>query len=72
MWARAQPEILGPTAPLLQQQIQNSLLGTGAPTGWRERGKEMRREGKENGGSQMDAVHFLQPFLSLFHFLVGT
>lgn len=46
MWARAQPEILGPTAPLLQKQIQHSLLGTGALAG--QRGDERRRKRKAN------------------------
>lgn len=35
MWARAQPEILGPTVLLLQKQIQRSVLGTRALTGQR-------------------------------------
>lgn len=72
MWARAQPEILGPTAPLLQKQIQHSLLGTGALTG--RRGDERRREREERNRKEergkVDAVHFFKP--SAFLFLVGT
>lgn len=47
MWARARPEILGPTAPLLQKQIQHSLLGTGALTGQGGANEEDERKRKK-------------------------
>lgn len=55
MCARAQPETLGSTILLLQKQIQNSLLGSGALTGQKREEKKEKR-GKVHRNKWMPCI----------------